>query len=217
MLIFAASYAAQRFKTKSIVFLCFMAPVVVGTALMYTLERTPANKGPLLFGYYCLAFVFSANPLIVAWMAANTAGASKKASLYSAFNAFSAVGNIIGPYLFRAKDAPSYTSGLQATMAFFCVLEGLIVLQVFILWTLNKGKERARVAAGKPAKVVDRSMMDKFDNADQAHEKLSEEEVEDLTDRQQIMFVYLYVRYSLFLLAVAVESRRLTCCSSLAQ
>ena len=86
--------------------MAFMAPVIIGTALMYTLPRTPKNKGALLAGFYMLAFVFSANPLIVAWQAANTAGKSKKASLYCAFNAASAVGNIISPQLFKAADAP---------------------------------------------------------------------------------------------------------------
>lgn len=105
--------------------MAFMAPVIIGTVLMYTLPRTPENKGPLLLGYYFLAFVFSANPLIVAWMTGNCAGKSKKASLYCAFNAAvslvrlllpflrltssllqSAVGNIIAPQLFKAADAP---------------------------------------------------------------------------------------------------------------
>lgn len=71
VLIYLASWCATRFKYKAPVFMVFMLPVIVGCVLMYTLPRTPANKGPLLLGYYCLAFVFSANPLIVAWQSAN--------------------------------------------------------------------------------------------------------------------------------------------------
>lgn len=49
-------------------------------------------------------------------MSANTAGKSKKATLYSAFNACSAVGNIISPQLYKAADAPRYLPGLKATL-----------------------------------------------------------------------------------------------------
>jgi hypothetical protein len=34
--------------------------------------------------------------------------ASSRSTDYTAFNAASAVGNIIAPYLFNAKDAPGY-------------------------------------------------------------------------------------------------------------
>lgn len=45
-----------------------MIPVVIGCGLLYGLEHVKANEGPLLLGYYLLALVYSANPLIVAWI-----------------------------------------------------------------------------------------------------------------------------------------------------
>lgn len=87
VLIYGASYAATRFRLKAPIFMIIMLPVIIGCALMYSLDRTPANKGPLLLGYYFLAFIFAANPLIVAWMSANTAGNTKKSALYTTYNA----------------------------------------------------------------------------------------------------------------------------------
>lgn len=52
VLIYLASWCATRFKHKAPVFMIFMLPVIIGCVLMYTLPRTPANKGPLLLGYY---------------------------------------------------------------------------------------------------------------------------------------------------------------------
>lgn len=139
-----------------------------------------------------LAFVFSANPLIVAWQSANVSGNTKKSSMYTAFNAFSAVGNIIAPQLFKAKDAPSYRPGLQATLAFFCVLELAIALQVLNLFRLNRQKENQRERNGKPRKLHDLSMENKFNNAEVLDTKLGRNILLDQTDTENDEFVYVY-------------------------
>lgn len=118
VVIVASSYAAYRFKTKSWIFAFMMMVVVAGVAILYALPHTKANQGGLLAGYYLIAFVssgtlqlnvvdsmltassrpqvFAANPLIVSWMSANMAGQTKKAAAFTAYNAFSSVGNILG-------------------------------------------------------------------------------------------------------------------------
>jgi hypothetical protein len=80
------------------------------------------------------------------------------------FNAASAVGNIVGPLLFKSQDSPRYAPGVLAVMIIFIVLIGLIMGQVFFLWIFNKQRERQRVAAGKPRKIHDTSMEHKFKN-----------------------------------------------------
>jgi hypothetical protein len=71
------SYAALRFKFKSLVLVGFMVPVIVGIALLYVLPRTPGAQGPLMFGFYLFSFLFAGNPLIVSWIVGNTAGTTK--------------------------------------------------------------------------------------------------------------------------------------------
>jgi hypothetical protein len=51
-----------------------MLPCVLGAGLLYGLGRTAKYRGGLLFGYYCIAFLFGCLPLIFSWLAANTSG-----------------------------------------------------------------------------------------------------------------------------------------------
>lgn len=191
IVILGGSYAATKFSVKSYVFAGFMLPVVIGAALLYAIPHEKHNTGPLLVGYYFLAFLFAANPLIVSWMTANTAGQSKKTALFSAYNAFSAAGNVVGPNLFKAKDAPAYIPGLKSVLAIFCVLIGVIAFQVLYLTFANKRKESARVAAGRPAKIHDLSMARHFHNTDAGDAGLGNDAFLDLTDKENLEFVYL--------------------------
>lgn len=74
IVILLASYAAQKFKIKSVILVALTLPVIAGLAMLYTLEHNDANEGALLAGYYLLAFLFGGNPIIVAWIVGNTAG-----------------------------------------------------------------------------------------------------------------------------------------------
>jgi hypothetical protein len=65
---------AARFGYKGLVIIGFMIPCVLGAGLLYGLGRTPNYQGGLLFGYYCIGFLFGCNPLIFSWLAANTSG-----------------------------------------------------------------------------------------------------------------------------------------------
>jgi hypothetical protein len=71
---FVGCLCAARFGYKSIVIIAFMLPCVLGSGLLYGLGRTANYQGGLLFGYYCIAFLFGCNPLIFSWLAANTGG-----------------------------------------------------------------------------------------------------------------------------------------------
>lgn len=154
-------------------------------------------------------------------MSANLAGSTKKAAAFTLYNAFSSVGNIVGPYLYRSEDAPDCKlvvgqaiallpvmirhceltmapatdyPGLKATLAIFCVLVFVIALQVVNLSYLNRRKEAQRVANGKPAKLRDLSMTNKYEAAvvdeTKAH-GTGELAFADLTDKENDEFIYL--------------------------
>lgn len=197
--ILIASYAAQVWRLKGAVLAVFIIPVIVGLVLLYVEER----QGPKLAGYYLLAFLFGGNPLIVTWMAANTGGQTKKASIMSLYNAGSAAGNIIGPYLFQKKDAPKYAPGVKAVLGMFCALLAIIGFQVVTLWMLNKQRQRQRVAVGKPKFIKDTSMSTKWEQVEDeqpaeddktvgAHVRLGQNALLDLTDFKNDEMVYLY-------------------------
>ncbi|KAK4050155.1 hypothetical protein OIV83_003726 [Microbotryomycetes sp. JL201] len=190
-----SSYLAYRFSTKSVIFGAMMAPVVIGVSLLYALPREASKKGGLLVGYYLIAFVFSANPLLVSWLAASYAGSTKKASAFVMYQAFSSVGNIVGPYLFKSTDAPGYKPGLRAVLGIFIALMAIVAIQAFnILW-LNKRKADQRERNGKPRNIKDLSMQKKFatEDEDATEEKqygLGEQAFLDLTDKENDEFVY---------------------------
>lgn len=170
-------------------------PILLGSALFGAGYLGPSHLNtchPAAQGMRADSSLSStANPLIVSWMSANTAGQTKKAAAFTAFNAASSAGNICGPYLFKATDAPDYYPGLKAVLAIFCVLVGLVALQAVNLAYLNKRKERQRVANGKPAKIADLSMTRKYEAAADEKDGLGQMAFLDQTDAQNDEFVYL--------------------------
>jgi hypothetical protein len=189
IIILIASYAAQKAKLKAPVLFVLVLPVIAGLAMLYTLPRN--DTAALLGGYYLLAFLFGSNPLIVSWIVGNTAGTTKKSIIMSLYNAGSSAGNIIGPLLFNAKDAPGYHPGLKAVLGIFVALAAVILIQLANLMLLNKLKSRDRVAHGKKAVIHDASMDDHYTTAEPA-EGATGEHAFDLTDRKNDEFVYLY-------------------------
>lgn len=198
IVILVASYLAQKARLKAAILAAFMLPVVAGLAILYAIPRTQSVQGALLAGYYLLAFLFGGNPLIVTWIVGNTAGTTKKSVVMSLFNAATSAGNIVGPLLFSEKDAPAYHPGLRACLGIFVALVAVVLIQWGNLVVLNRMQERRRVRNGKPAKMVDRSMMDQYqEEGDQEDREDGEQQIGDnafldLTDRENDEFVYIY-------------------------
>ncbi|GAA5891624.1 hypothetical protein JCM8208_007346 [Rhodotorula glutinis] len=210
--ILGTSWLAYRFRIKSIFYALLYVPIILGFALLYALPQNRANLGPLLFGFYLNAFSFGANPLLIGWIGANVAGQTKKAGLMSVYMAASAAGNIIAPNLFRADDAPLYKRALMMNMILAAITLLNVGALVVVLWYQNKQKERQRVANGKPAKMVDLSMQRKYDetlagprdeieelpaadalsSAEQTDGAVVGKDDEDLTDKQNDEFIYVY-------------------------
>ncbi|KAI0189512.1 MFS transporter [Xylaria flabelliformis] len=204
VIILLASFIVQRFRIKSAVMVAFVLPVIAGLAVLYTVPRTPGHSAPLLVGYYLLAFLFGTIPVEVAWVVANTAGTTKKSTIMSVYNAAASTGNIIGPIVFNSKDAPDYIPGLRIVLGFFVATAACSILQAVNLTFLNKLQERRRVANGKPAKIKDTSMSNKYQDleADEssdgvlteegaaARRRIGQNAFADMTDRENDEFVY---------------------------
>lgn len=190
------SWAALRFRFKSLVLASMMVPVTIGVALLYFLPRT-GDHASLMASFYLLSFMFAGNPLIVSWIVGNTAGTTKKSVIMSLYNAGSAGGNIIGPLLFKSKDAPSYQPGLRAVLAIFVALLVVVFVQLANLVALNRLQQKRRVVNGKMAVIHDPSMDDRYVTSEEGNEeeegaKLGDAAFLDLTDRQNDEFTYIY-------------------------
>lgn len=111
------------------------------------------------------------------------------------YNGASSAGNIVGPLLFTAADAPRYVPGLKAVMIIFIVLIGLIGLQVVNLFFLNKRRQSQRVAKGLP-KIIHDTSMDKtfktYGEDEGAAGQIGEEGLKDVSDLKNPLFTYLY-------------------------
>ncbi|KAL2075213.1 hypothetical protein VTL71DRAFT_155 [Oculimacula yallundae] len=192
LVILLSSFAAYKAKLKGVILAVIMVPVVVGLAVLYALPRTKSYTAANLVAYYLIAFIFGGNPLLVTWLVGNTAGTTKKTVLMVVYNIGVSAGNIIGPLLFTAGDAPNYRPGLRAVMGLFIALIGVVFAQWLLLFSLNKSQEKKRVANEKPAKIIDRSMMARYTTEDDAETGIGEEGLQDLTDRKNDEFVYIY-------------------------
>lgn len=194
IIIMLVAWLVVKTRWKSPVLTVILVPVLIGCAILYSLARgVSSNTGPLLLGYYFLAFIYGANTLNMAWIMANTGGSTKKSVVMSAYNAASGAGNIVGPLLFNSADAPSYHPGLRATMGVYAGLICVVLMQVGVLYYLNQSHRKHRVAHGKPAKIHDHSMDKKYVSVDADNDvSIGNNAFADLTDKQNDEFIYVY-------------------------
>lgn len=97
-------------------------------------------------------------PLIYSWSSQNTAGDTKRKSSSALVFIGASAGNIIGPLLFTPDEAPDYSRGLRANVIFFVSVICLVGFTTLHLRWLNLSHGRRRVALGKSAVVVDKSL-----------------------------------------------------------
>ncbi|KAH8836106.1 putative allantoate permease [Flagelloscypha sp. PMI_526] len=191
LVIFFGSWFAGRFKLRSTILAAVLVPVVAGCAILFAVPRDLKYQGALLTGYYFLAFLYGANPLIISWLISNTGGASKKSACIAVYNFASSMAHVFAPYIFQDSEAPEYIRSLKIVMIIFCILIGLVGFTAADLFWLNKKKEKERVANGKPAKLKDLSMTRKFDNAENVDDtKLGTNAFVDMTDKENDEFIY---------------------------
>ncbi|CAK7236167.1 hypothetical protein SBRCBS47491_009544 [Sporothrix bragantina] len=192
IIILLSCWAAQKAKIKSAVIVAFTIPAIAGTAMLYAVPRTHASQPALLAAYYLCAFLFAANPLILSWAIANTAGATKKSTMLSVVQAGVSAGALSGPLLFNANQAPYYKPGIRAVLGIFIALIAACCFQVANLLFLNRQKRKQRIAAGKTADIVDASMQNKVTISKGQEQALDEVAALDLTDKANDQFVYVY-------------------------
>ncbi|PNS16044.1 High-affinity nicotinic acid transporter [Sphaceloma murrayae] len=111
-----------------------MSVGVMGASLMSFVS--PSNRGGLLAGLYLANFFIGCTPLNFQWITGNTAGHTKRALITTAMNAAFAIGNIIGPETFKAKDAPMYKPAKVSLVATWSGSAAcLLLLAVYYRWS----------------------------------------------------------------------------------
>ena len=81
-------------------------------------------------------------PVDFQWIMCNTAGHTKRAFVSAALNAAFAVGNIIGPQTFKARDAPQYEPAKVALVCCWAVSVALALVLVVYYVLVNRSRNK---------------------------------------------------------------------------
>ncbi|KAJ5990749.1 hypothetical protein N7499_011295 [Penicillium canescens] len=129
---------------------------------------------------YCLIIGFSANfPLTMTMITSNTAGFTKKSTVTAVVFVAYCLGNIVGPQIMFAREAPSYPSGFAGMLVCFaCSAILSISLRFYCIWENRKRDAAATAAREHPE-----------DSASMPSAYLN---LTDKTDRELPQFRYVY-------------------------
>ena len=116
---------------------------------------------------------------------------------------FQCAGNIVGPQVYFAKEAPVYKTGLYVDMGCWSVLCVLALTMGAYLKYLNKKQAQRRLALGLPGELKDMSIMTTqeataykleltatMEAQGLSEAKLYENAFDDMTDFENPAFIY---------------------------
>ncbi|KAJ6006318.1 hypothetical protein N7451_004262 [Penicillium sp. IBT 35674x] len=148
---------------------------ILGSSLVYAGKNTASRyAGLLLMGVYSAAM-----PVSMAIISSNVGGFTKRATVSAIYFIMYCAGNIVGPQLFFARQAPRYQSGFLAVIICLvaCVVISLIML-FYLRWE-NGRRDKQGVSGGCATNGTESKPMEQG-------------ELLDITDRQNEKFRYAY-------------------------
>ena len=147
---------------------------ILAAVLLWQLPRD--DKVALLGPYYAFYSYWACYTMSTSLPMANTSGHTKKVTLGAMYFLGYCVGNILGPQVFRAEDAPMYHKGYIGLLASLVV--GAISISAYGLLCKMENRRRDKVQGGGPVQ--------------QTEEEMRQEAFSDLTDKEKINFRYSY-------------------------
>lgn len=167
-LILAIPCAKLTNKRCIIIALANLAPMACAI-LMWKLPRD--NKLGLLAAYYSFYTYWGPYVMSTSVPMANISGHTKKVTMNAMYFLSYCIGNIVGPQMFRASDAPDYAKGYTALLICFVLSTSAILAYGFLCYCENAQRDRLG----------------------EAHELEDENEVfSDKTDKEKPHFRYMY-------------------------
>lgn len=134
------------------------------------------NKLSLLGAYYAFYSYWAPYTMSTSLPMANTSGHTKKVTLNAMFFLGYTAGNILGPQVFRAEDAPKYHNGYIGLLASLIV--GSVTISAYGFVCRWENKRRDKVQGGGPVP--------------QTEDEKREEAFSDKTDKEKANFRYTY-------------------------
>ncbi|KAK0206651.1 major facilitator superfamily domain-containing protein [Desarmillaria ectypa] len=179
--LFSAAYLSKRYNQKLLLAFLYTLPNVAGTIVFICVETSAKTKVGLLIAFYCTQGFGAVAVLNLAVMSGNVGGRSKQVIASTLVFVAWAVGNAVGPQVFRSDDGPRYVKAWIAHM----VMYGLQIATIFLLrirlMRLNVLKRRAQ------------SLKESQASGEDSDEHLAHRRAfDDLTDQENPDFRYVY-------------------------
>ncbi|KAF8608268.1 MFS general substrate transporter [Ceratobasidium sp. AG-I] len=181
--LFTAAYFSTRTSQKLIFMFAYTLPNVIGTIVFLTVPTRPDTRVGLLIAFYLCQGFGAVAVLNLALVTGNTGGRTKQVVTVTGTFIAWAVGNAIGPQVFRSDDAPRYHKGFAVHIVMYGIqLLTIIVLRIYLL-RQNVLKRRAQNIReeGTSAEVEGEAKVVKHSHA-----------FDDLTDKENPDFRYVY-------------------------
>ena len=141
---FGSRYFGQRWAWIILITI----PAIIGSCLMawpVTNKQHSALAGVFLVDAY-----ISLTPIVYQWTVSNVAGHTKRAYASAMLQAAFAIGNIIGPQTFQAKDAPKYQPAKICMVVFLSIL--ICLVAVLALYYLIRNSIRSVIVGAEGKK-----------------------------------------------------------------
>lgn len=132
-------WLAGKYANISTYLICLVViPPVIGSAIIHA----GANRGTKLLAYYLLSTGPTALPLLLSLVGSNYKGSTKKMTVTALFFVAYCAGNMIGPQLFKTREAPRYNTAFEGIMISYALV---VVLALGLrFWLLSVNKRRSR-------------------------------------------------------------------------
>lgn len=179
--LFSAAWLSKKYSQRLILAFIYTLPNIAGTIVFLTVQTSPSTKVGLLIAFYCTQGFGAVATLNLAVMSGNVAGRTKQVMASTMVFIAWAVGNAIGPQVFRENDAPRYTKAFVVHIVIYGVQLVTIVLLRLHLMRQNVLKRRAQHMDATKA------------SGENSGEHLEHRQAfDDLTDKENPDFRYVY-------------------------
>ncbi|KAE8393726.1 major facilitator superfamily domain-containing protein [Aspergillus alliaceus] len=184
-------------QMNCILIVCIVSLSITGSALIYA-RAHHVPLGAQLFGYFLLATGPGALPLCMSLVQANYRGVTKKMTMTALMFVAYCAGNIAGPQLFRASEAPTYQTSFRAILICYIISGVLAVSLRVYLQVTNTRRDRMEGVQGDAslAGVVGGKVVETTGGRKNGVEELVRsvdlrpEDYEDVTDWGTVGFRY---------------------------
>ncbi|KAI0125335.1 major facilitator superfamily domain-containing protein [Xylariales sp. AK1849] len=169
-------WLVKKFSQNILTMLGFVIPSFIGTAMLMAVPNvTFSQHVGLLISYYITLSFWAAQTLGLSMMSRNVAGQTKKSLVVALNFIFWAAGNAIGVQIFLTWDAPKYFIAFSTHIGCYTLL---VLILLYFRWHLTRqNKKRNDLAEAGVREAHDQRMVHAF---------------EDLTDRENPNFRYVY-------------------------